>query len=239
MSYETDIQNHCRNYLPHFENQRYQMITYRLYDSLPKEIIDKWKEEVGIGDGVQAARLPQQEKQAANVGMHAARLPNSADEPSAFQQLPHFGNNADEPSTLQHQRKLLLLIDKYEDQGYGECFLRNDNVAQIVKDNLMFHNGKKYNLLCWCIMPNHVHVLVEMFSGISLSEVLHSWRSYTAHQINKLLNRTGQVWMAEYFDRYIRDYNHYQKVVNYIHNNPVKAGFVSSPQEYRWSSAFQ
>ncbi|MBR4213712.1 MAG: hypothetical protein IKR94_00135, partial [Bacteroidales bacterium] len=77
--------------------------------------------------------------------------------------LPHFGNNADEPSTLQHQRKLLLLIDKYEDQGYGECFLRNDNVAQIVKDNLMFHNGKKYNLLCWCIMPNHVHVLVEMF----------------------------------------------------------------------------
>lgn len=187
MSHETDIQNHCRNYLPHFENQRYQMITYRLYDSLPKEIIDKWKEEVGI----------------------------------------------------EHQRKLLLLINKYEDQGYGECFLRNDNVAQIVKDNLMFHNGKKYNLLCWCIMPNHVHVLVEMFSGISLSEVLHSWRSYTAHQINRVLNRTGQVWMAEYFDRYIRDYNHYQKVVNYIHNNPVKAGFVSSPQEYRWSSAFQ
>lgn len=205
MSHETDIQNHCRNYLPHFENQRYQMITYRLYDSLPKEIIDKWKEEVGIGDGVQAARLP---------------------------------NIADEPSTLQHQRKLLLLIDKYEDQGYGECFLRNDNVAQIVKDNLMFHNGKKYNLLCWCIMPNHVHVLVEMFSGISLSEVLHSWRSYTAHQINRVLNRTGQVWMAEYFDRYIRDYNHYQKVVNYIHNNPVKAGFVSSPHEYRWSSAY-
>lgn len=222
MSHESDIQNHCRNYLPHFENQRYQMITYRLYDSLPKDIIDKWKEEVGIGDGVQAACQP-----------------NSADEPSAFQQLPRFENIADEPSTLQHQRKLLLLIDKYEDQGYGECFLRNDNVAQIVKDNLMFHNGKKYNLLCWCIMPNHVHVLVEMFSGISLSEVLHSWRSYTAHQINRVLNRTGQVWMAEYFDRYIRDYNHYQKVVNYIHNNPVKAGFVSSPQEYRWSSAFQ
>ncbi|MBQ5404551.1 MAG: transposase [Bacteroidales bacterium] len=134
---------------------------------------------------------------------------------------------------------MLVLIDKYEDTGYGQCFMKNDNVAQIIRDNLMFHNGKKYNLLKWCIMPNHVHTLIEVFSGISLSEILHCWRSYTAHQINKLLNRTGQVWMMEYFDRYIRDSYHYEKVVNYIHNNPVKAGLVKSPSEYRWCSAYE
>ena len=44
--------------------------------------------------------------------------------------------------------------------------------------------------------------------------------------------------MMEYFDRYIRDYDHFEKVVNYIHNNPVKAGLVKSPSEYRWSSAY-
>jgi hypothetical protein len=44
--------------------------------------------------------------------------------------------------------------------------------------------------------------------------------------------------MMEYFDRYIGDYEHFDKVVNYIHNNPVKAGIVKSPSEYRWSSAF-
>ena len=88
-------------------------------------------------------------------------------------------------------------------------------------------------------MPNHVHTLIEVFNGISLSEIIHSWKSYSANQINKLLNRIGQVWMMEYFDRYIRDYNHFEKVVNYIHNNPVKAGLVKSPSEYRWSSAFE
>ena len=223
---DKEIHNHCRKYLPHFENQRYQMITYRLYDSVPRDVIEQWKREVG-------------------VGMQAARLPNVAGEPPAPKSQPASLANAGEPSALlmpttlqQKQRQMLVLIDKYEDTGYGQCFMKNDNVAQIIRDNLMFHNGKKYNLLKWCIMPNHVHTLIEVFSGISLSEILHCWRSYTAHQINKLLNRTGQVWMMEYFDRYIRDSYHFEKVVNYIHNNPVKAGLVKSPSEYRWSSAY-
>ena len=88
-------------------------------------------------------------------------------------------------------------------------------------------------------MPNHVHILIEVFNGFSLSEIIHSWKSFSANQINKLLNRTGQVWMMEYFDRYIRDYEHFDKVVNYIHNNPVKAGIVKSPSVYRWSSAYE
>ncbi len=88
-------------------------------------------------------------------------------------------------------------------------------------------------------MPNHVHILIEVFNGFSLSEIIHSWKSFSANQINKLLNRTGQVWMMEYFDRYIRDYEHFDKVVNYIHNNPVKAGLVKNPAEYRWSSAYE
>ena len=223
---DKEIHNHCRKYLPHFENQRYQMITYRLYDSVPREVIEQWKREV-------------------EVGAQAARLPNVADEPPA-PHTAHLSNTAGEPPALQmpttlqqKQRQMLVLIDKFEDTGYGQCFMKNDNVAQIVRDNLMFHNGKKYNLLKWCIMPNHVHTLIEVFNGISLSEILHCWRSYTAHQINKLLNRTGQVWMMEYFDRYIRDYDHFEKVVNYIHNNPVKAGLVQSPSEYRWSSAYE
>ena len=236
---DKEIHNHCRKYLPHFENQRYQMITYRLYDSVPRGVIEQWKREVGM----QAARLLNNAD--ASIGMQAARLPNIAGEPPAPQSQSASLANAGEPPALQmpttlqqKQRQMLVLIDKYEDTGYGQCFMKNDNVAQIIRDNLMFHNGKKYNLLKWCIMPNHVHTLIEVFSGISLSEILHCWRSYTAHQINKLLNRTGQVWMMEYFDRYIRDSYHFEKVVNYIHNNPVKAGLVKSPSEYRWSSAY-
>ena len=221
MNQTTEIHNHCRNYLPHIENQRFQMITYRLYDSVPKSVIERWK-------GAQTARLQ-------NNGMQTARL-QKADEPSALHNSSANSEKADEPSAL--QRQMLVKIDKFEDSGYGQCFMRDDRVAQILKDNMMYPNGKLYHLLAWCIMPNHVHTLVEMFRGVSLSRVMQSWRSYTAHQINRLLNRTGQVWMQEYFDRYIRDADHYQKVVNYIHNNPVKAGLVAAPTQYRWSSAW-
>ena len=204
---DKEIHNHCRKYLPHFENQRYQMITYRLYDSVPREVIEQWKREAEVRVGVQASSLQNQ--------------------------------RAGSPHSNSKEREKLVMIDKYEDSGVGQCFMRDDRVAQIVKDTLFYYDGKKYKIIAWCIMPNHVHILIEVFNGFSLSEIIHSWKSYSANQINKLLNRTGQVWMMEYFDRYIRDYEHFDKVVNYIHNNPVKAGLVKSPSEYRWSSAYE
>jgi REP element-mobilizing transposase RayT len=217
-----EIQNHCRNYLPHIENQRYQMITYRLYDSVPQEVIEQWKREVEVGVGVRASS-PLCNADAA-IGTQASSLPNQ---------------RAGSPHSNSKEREKLVMIDKYEDSGVGQCFMRDDRVAQIVKDTLFYYDGKKYKIIAWCIMPNHVHILISLLKTVSLSEIIHSWKSYSANQINKLLNRTGQVWMMEYFDRYIRDYDHFEKVVNYIHNNPVKAGLVKSPSEYRWSSAFE
>ena len=66
---------------------------------------------------------------------------------------------------------------------------------------------------------------------------MHSWRSYTSHEANKILNRTGQFWMEEYFDRYIRDEKHLNNVIEYIDNNPVKAGLVENPEDFKWCSA--
>ena len=218
---DKEIHNHCRKYLPHFENQRYQMITYRLYDSVPREVIEQWKREVGVG--VQAASLQNQR----------------AGSPYSIASSDIDVKRAGSPHSNSKEREKLVMIDKYEDSGVGQCFMRDDRVAQIVKDALFYYDGNKYKIIAWCIMPNHVHTLIEVFNGISLSEIIHSWKSYSANQINKLLNRTGQVWMMEYFDRYIRDYEHFDKVVNYIHHNPVKAGLVKSPSEYRWSSAYE
>lgn len=137
----------------------------------------------------------------------------------------------------QEIHRLLKLIDQYEDAGIGECLLRDDSIAQIVQDTLLFNHRKKYELICWCIMPNHVHTLIAPVEGMSLSEIMYDWKSYTTHVINKALNRKGKLWMMEYFDRFIRDNDHFQKVVNYIHNNPVKAGLVADPTDWRWSSA--
>ena len=234
---DKEIHNHCRKYLPHIENQRYQMITYRLYDSVPREVIEQWKREVGVG--VRASSPPNNED-ATNVAQASCLQNLRAGSPRSNASSEIDVQRAGSPhSNKSKVREKLVMIDKYEDSGVGQCFMRDDRVAQIVKDTLFYYDGKKYKIIAWCIMPNHVHILIEVFNGFSLSEIVHCWKSYSANQINKLLNRTGQVWMMEYFDRYIRDYEHFDKVVNYIHNNPVKAGLVKNPAEYCWSSAYE
>ena len=125
-------------------------------------------------------------------------------------------------------------IDKYEDAGYGQCFLQDPRIASMIQENLFHFNGVRYNVLNWCIMPNHVHVLIEVKEGWTLSTIMHGWRSYTAHQANKILGRTGDFWMDEYFDRYIRDEKHLETVINYIDNNPVKAGLVDEACKWPW-----
>ena len=87
-------------------------------------------------------------------------------------------------------------------------------------------------------MPNHVHLLIEIAEGFSLSEVMHSIKSYTAHEANKILGQKGRFWSVESFDRYIRDARHFRNTVEYIENNPVKAGLCMRPEEWEFSSAF-
>ena len=141
--------------------------------------------------------------------------------------------------TLPNDPKVYQLrkrIDKYEDAGYGQCFLKDERIASMVQENLFHFNRIRYNVLSWCIMPNHVHVLIEVKEGWTLSTIMHGWRSYTAHQANKILGRTGDFWMEEYYDRYIRDEKHLEAVINYIDNNPVKAGLVDEIEKWPWCS---
>jgi REP element-mobilizing transposase RayT len=128
-------------------------------------------------------------------------------------------------------------IEKYEDAGYGACWLRDKRIAGLVEQTLLQYDGKRYRVIAWCIMPNHVHVVVEMQGKYALSEILHSWKSYIAHEVNKLLNRSGPFWFREYHDRFIRDADHLAAAVKYVETNPVKARLVTRKEEWEWSSA--
>ena len=66
---------------------------------------------------------------------------------------------------------------------------------------------------------------------------MHSIKSYTAHEANKILGRSGQFWQPESFDRYIRNQKHFLSVIRYIENNPVKAGLCLRPEDWAYSSA--
>ena len=128
-------------------------------------------------------------------------------------------------------------IEKYLDSNYGECHLKNPAIALSIVETLEKFDGIKFKLASWVIMPNHVHLLLKPHKNFSLAEIMHSIKSYTAHEANKILKRTGKFWSKEYFDRYIRDAEHFEKTVRYIHNNPVKAGLCNHPKDWCFSSA--
>ncbi len=102
-------------------------------------------------------------------------------------------------------------------------------MAEIMQEALLHHDGEKYDLLAYSIMPNHVHVLIKTTGD--LVRIIQSWKSFTgkwALANNKKYNlgldeNASAFWMPEYWDRFIRDEDHFNNTVRYILNNPEKA----------------
>jgi len=131
----------------------------------------------------------------------------------------------------------ILQTDQKLDDGLGVCWLAWADSAELVETALLHFDGDRYRLLAWCIMPNHVHVVVEPGANNLLDRIVHSWKSYTAKCANQILARSGMFWHRDYFDRFMRDEGHLNRTIDYVENNPVKAGLASEPMKWRWSSA--
>ena len=129
-------------------------------------------------------------------------------------------------------------IETYLDQGYGACHLKEPEVGEKVESSMLHFDGERYRLRTWVVMPNHAHMLLTPCAGYDLSGIMHSIKSYTANEANRLLKRKGQFWQEDYFDRFIRNQSHYESVVAYIENNPVKAKLCERPEDWRFSSAW-
>lgn len=142
----------------------------------------------------------------------------------------HLGRELSDSEEVQLLRLHSEKVEKFLHAGSGACYLRDDRCAKIVADAVGHFDGKRYDLHAWCVMPNHVHVVFAAKPGHSLSSIMHSWKSFTANQCNKVLDRTGAFWMDESFDRLIRDDSEFDRFVTYALNNPVKAGLKS----WRW-----
>ena len=128
-------------------------------------------------------------------------------------------------------------IENYLDKGMGSAWMTQPEIARVVENALLYFDGARYKMPAWVIMPNHVHALLIPLEPFLLEDIVHSWKSFTANEANRILKRTGQFWQAEYFDRYIRDRKHYLAAVDYIEQNPVKAGLCHTPEEWPFSSA--
>mgnify|MGYP002639951750 CR=1 FL=1 len=181
--------------LPHWtqDNCTY-FITFRLHDSIPKNKLEAWNEER------QRWLRSQNIEEALPLGDILASL--------------------DPKQKKTYYETFWKGYHDMLDNCYGSCILRDSRNAQTIANALLFFDNERYDLGDFIVMPNHVHLLITPFFPWGISELLHSWKRFTAREINKLTEQTGQLWQHESYDHIVRNEEQLKRIQKYIKNNP-------------------
>jgi putative transposase len=123
-----------------------------------------------------------------------------------------------------------------DDSKLGRVF-SDPNYAAIMQAALRHFDGDRYDLQAWCIMPNHVHVVLVTNPRVLMGRIIKSWKHSVARHINQLRKTSGPVFAPDYFDRFIRTLKQAEAALHYVEANPVKAGLVWEAAQHSWSSA--
>ena len=155
---------------------------------------------------------------------------------------------------IDDQRKLYFgKFDEILDNAMsGQCWLKDGRIVKVVADPIRLHDKKEYDLLAYCIMPNHVHLVFTIrcdyvssvraearatstTSHYIMTDILRLIKGATAREANKILNRTDAFWQHESYDRVVRDEKELNRIIWYTINNPVKAGLVKNAEDWKWT----
>jgi type I restriction enzyme R subunit/putative DNA methylase len=159
---------------------------------------------------------------------------------------------------IEDLRERRTKLEEYLDRGVGECHLRDPRVAKLCEETLLFFHNQRYELLAWCVMPNHVHVLVHVWEW-PLWKMEVAWKKYVAPKALALIRAERRspdrpevavdrnvpigrsalqsFWQREYWDTFMRSEAQEKTAVRYIEANPVKAKLCRTSDEWRFSSA--
>ncbi len=157
-----------------------------------------------------------------------------AEERQAINKLP-------ESQKESAHRAWFAKYDDYLDKAlHGNLYLKNEQVADLISESILYRDGKAYDLITFCVMLNHVHLVctpLEKLEGTfyGLTEILHSLKRHTAREANKILQRNGAFWQDESYDHFIRDDAELERIVKYVLYNPVKAKLVKEQPDWKWS----
>ncbi|HEX3228542.1 MAG TPA: hypothetical protein VHQ95_06220 [Pyrinomonadaceae bacterium] len=208
-----DYKQSYRRNLPHLQPAGATFfVTFRLAGSLPKSVIEQWQNE--------------------RQWLEHLEQTNPA----------HFSEVKSD-----FERQWFAKFESVLDGGsYGPTWLKDERIAQQLVDSLHYRDGSVYRLDAFSIMPNHAHVVFkplpledetngENESYHSLASIMQSLKGFTAYKCNRLLGREGEFWAHESFDHFVRDHEEWMRIMAYVLNNPVKAGYVSQWQDWKWS----
>ncbi len=207
-----------RRDLPHIHPVETPLfITFRLHNSIPGIVHWKWKEELKSKiDYIENMPVPHFQKQ----------------EMINLEQKLHFKK-----------------MDNYlHVESDSEKYLAIPEIGQLVHDKIVGFHEERYNLICSSVMPNHGHILFEHYQldnpktnlkgkdkDYPVSQTMRLIKGATAREANSILGRTGNFWQKESFDHYIRNDKEMDNVINYIIQNPVKAGLVDDWTKWPWT----
>ena len=127
-------------------------------------------------------------------------------------------------------------LEAWLDRGHGACWLRRNEVAEAIGHVLLQADGRDYRLQAWVVMPNHVHLVLDVWD-VPLAKLTGGWKGKSSRIANLLLKRRGQFWQEDYFDTLIRDEAHLKSAIRYTEQNPVKASLARTSRDWVWSSA--
>jgi REP element-mobilizing transposase RayT len=128
--------------------------------------------------------------------------------------------------------KYFEIIEDYLDTQ--KAILTKKEIAKIIEESLWYYNDK---LIAFCIMPNHVHLLINTnnFPYKNLFSIMKLIKGISSNKINKRIGKKGQFWQHESYDRMVRDRNELGNIIDYILNNPVKAKLVNNWKEWNYT----
>jgi len=159
---------------------------------------------------------------------------------------------------IEDDREKRTRLEDYLDRGVGECHLRNPQIAKIAEDAMLHFHNQRYELFAWCVIPNHVHVLVHVWQT-PLWKVIQNWKIHVVTEMRRLhllerrapARREEQLssnsprrcsalqsfWQREYWDTFMRDEEQERKAVRYIESNPIKAKLCQLAEDWPFSGA--
>jgi type I restriction enzyme R subunit len=126
-----------------------------------------------------------------------------------------------EEDVAEHERFILIKINKWLDAGYGSCMLSNPDIRKCVYEAMRYYDGIQYKLWAFVIMPNHVHFLASPIGSFIINKTVGGIKRYSSTYINRKLGHKGGVWQKEVFDRIVRNGENFDAFLRYIIKNPI------------------
>jgi len=219
-----------RRKLPHIQPPNATFfVTFRLAGSVPKSVLEQWKQEKRW------------------LEAETGRVRKSADDTSLEIDQQQRARLLDF-----HRRWFVKFEEALHKEESGPVWMKDARVADLIQESLHYRDGNVFRLDSYSIMSNHVHSVFKPFlndrslrvvagshpqmyesDDPTLGVIMKSLKGYTAHEANRLLGRKGEFWDAESYDHFVRDDAELSRIINYVLNNPVKAGLVKDWRDWK------